>query len=87
MIFNGEAEPGEAQTRELNIMSPKFGGTRFVASSRIRGHDKAWPSTAARFAASAWRDALHRRVPCSCGCWHEHVFPVGGRDMLTQTAA
>ena len=24
MIFNGEAEPGEAQTRELNIMSPKF---------------------------------------------------------------
>jgi|GEM_PF-6218445 len=28
-----------------------------------------------------------RRVPCSCGCWHEHVFPVGGRDMLTQTAA
>ena len=26
MIFNGEAEPGEAQTRELNIMSPKFPG-------------------------------------------------------------
>ena len=58
------------------------------AGGRRGGHDKAWPSTAQTAARASWRDALRRvRVPCSCGCWHEHVFPVGGRDMLTQTAA
>ena len=77
----------QAWHRTMDV--PRAGGSwRRVQNPAPRAGTCTPYGSAAEGCAASWRDALRRvRVPCSCGCWHEHVFPVGGRDMLTQTAA